>query len=277
MYALLGGIPAAWSAIDPSVRPSTNLVRLLLAPGAELRSLARSFIPPAGARQERSLAILHALAHGARSWGEIRTHARVFRSSSELGPYMKGLVDEGSVASRVSLDAPPRSRNRRYALAHPFVAFWLRSVRTRLGELDSGASPHGVLQSRIVPEVPGLVAAALPPIVHRYLREHGSERFPGDARETGSVWGEEYDVEVVGTLGSGAAVYGHLHWDAGIVPPDAIDRLGEEVRRTRYGFGREARLRFLLLRDAPPHDLARRVAQIPDAYLLGPADLVGRE
>lgn len=276
MYGLLGGVPAAWAAIDPSVRPSTNLARLLLAPGARLRGLPRSFLPPPGARQERSLAILHGLAHGARSWGEIREHTRIFRSSSELGPYMKGLIEQGSVMARVSLDAGPRSRNRRYSLVHPLVAFWLRSIVPRLGELDSGVAPQQILQTRIQPEIPGLVTAALPGIVAAYLGAHGSDRFPGEARETGSVWGEGFDIEVAGTLTSGAAVYGHLHWNGSDVAADALDRLGDEVKRTRYGFGREARLRFLLLRGEPPHDLARRAARTPAAFLLGPADLVGR-
>ncbi len=276
LYGLVGGLPGFWSRVDSRVRPETNLSRLLLGPEASCRGLADGLLPPTIGESRRSLALIHALARGAGSWGELRTGAAVFRSSSELGPYMKGLVDADLVEVDRSLDASPRSRSRRYRLVHPLLAFWFGTVRPRLAELDAGAPPNPVLSERLAPEIPGLLQRVLPRLGQEFLTHHGDERLPARAREAGAVWGDGYDLEVAGTLHSGAAVYGHVHWAGPAPSPESMDRLGDEIRSARYGFGREARLRLLLLREEPHHDLARRTAQIPGAYLLGPSDLVGR-
>lgn len=276
LFALVGGVPDFWARVDPGVRPATNLSRLLLAADAPLRWLPDALVPGGALNSERALALVRALARGARSWGELRGDAAVFRSSSELGPYVKGLLEAGMVEASVSLDAGPRSRNRRYALTHPLLAFWYGSVHPRLAEIEGGAPPHRVLAERLAPELQGLLARRLPGIVRRYLLEQGHERLPGRAREAGAAWGPGYDLDVAGTLVSGAAVYGKVIWGGAPPESDALDALGAEIRATRYGFGREARLRLLILREEPPHEIARRAAKLPEAFLLGPRDLVGR-
>lgn len=275
VFGLLGGAPDAWGRIDPGVRPSTNLSRLLLSPEAPLRGLADLLVPAPVAGNERFLSLLRAMAGGSATWGELRDAAGIFRSSSELGPYMKGLQDAELVEASRSLDAAPRSRSRRYSLRHAFLAFWHAAVRPRLPALDGGDPPGRVLADEILPEIPGLVARSLPAMVRAWLESDGDRRFPGRAREAGAAWGDGYDMEVAGTLVSGAAVYGHLHWRAQ-PPPDAMDRLVDEIRAARYGFGREARLPFLLVREQPSHELSRRAARIPGAVVLRPGDLVER-
>ena len=276
VYGLVGGLPDFWSRLDPGVRPGTNLVRLVLGPDAPLRELARTLLGQPQGVNERTRSLVRALARGARSWGGLRQEAGAFRSSGELGPYMRRLQDSGVASAFRSLDAPPRSRDRRYGLLHPFMAFWHGAVRPALQELDGGSTPGRVFNDLISPHLPGLVTRALPGMVQDYLEAHGDERFPGVARESGGAWGEGYDIEVAATLVSGVAVYGHLHW-SDPAPPDAMDRLLGEIRAARYGFGREARIPFLLLRHAPDHDLARRAARVPGAVLLRPGDLLGRD
>jgi len=275
VFGLVGGLPDFWSRVDGSVRPSTNLARLLLSPDAPLRGLPDALLPETSRRSERDLALVRALAAGAVAWGELRREAGVFRTSSELGPYVKGLVDGGVVEASASLDAGPRSRGRRYRLARPLLAFWHRSVHPRLAELDGGTAPARVISERMGAEIPALVAQALPGLVASWLREHGHERFPTGAREVGSLWGDGYEIPIAATLTSGAAVYGRLHW--GEAPgSDALDELLRQVRATRYGFGREARVPLLLTREEPGHELSRRAAQVAGAVLLRPGDLVGR-
>lgn len=276
LFGLVGGLPDFWGRVDPGVRPSTNLSRLLLSPDAPLRTLADLLVPDPHGRNERALSLLRSLARGAATWGGLREEAGVFRSSSELGPYVKGLQEADLLEASRSLDAPPRSRSRRYRLRHPFLALWHAAVRPRLPALDGGSSPARMFSEEISPEVPGLLARSLPALVRAYLEDHGDERFPGRARESGAAWGDGYDMEVAGTLVSGAAVYGHVHWQAP-APPDAVDRLVEEIRVARYGFGREARLPFLVVREQPGHELARRTARVPGAVILRPGDLVGRD
>ena len=272
-FSLLGGEPAVWDRVDPEVRFSTNLVRLFLEPGAPLRRFVDERFPVPGRNPERTLAIVHSLAHGAREWGDIKEAAMVFKTSSELGPYMKGLRDEGLKESRRSLDAAPGSRRRRHRLIPPLLASWHGLVRPRLAELDGGASPRRVWKETIRPGVDALVARRLPDLVADHLLRHGEENLHARARETGSLWGEGVDIPVAGILKNGGAVYGTTSWeDPG---PDAVGALARQVAETRFGYGREART--LILFSARPVSWAveRSVARRGDAVLLGPRHLVG--
>ena len=80
-------------------------------------------------------------------------------------------------------------------------------------------------------------------------------------------------MEVSGILTSGAAFYGTASW------PDAADparlrRLDAGVRETRYGFGRENRLRMVFTAAATPQ-LSRAAARRHDVVLVTPAQLAG--
>ncbi len=101
------------------------------------------------------------------------------------------------------------------------------------------------------------------------------ETLGANAREDGSLWGAGYDLPVAGILTSGAAYYGTCHWETSgrtDTPLDAIDR---QVRETRYGFGRERRLRLLFTGHHAPRRLQREVARRHDAELIDADALVG--
>lgn len=272
-YSLLGGEPAIWDRMDPQLRLSTNVVRLLLEPGAPLRSFVDTRYPLAGRNPERALALVHALAHGAREWGELREGTRVFRTSSELGPYIKALRDAGLVSARQSLDSRPGTRNRRYVLEPALLQSWHALFLPRLADLDGGASPSAIWRAYIAPGIPALVARRLPDLVSAYLRRHGQERFHARARETGALWGNGAEIPVAGTLANGAVVYGSTSWQD---PREgALDRLGREVAETRYGYGRQSRILALFSARPVAWKVERSVARQPYARLLGPEDLTG--
>ena len=271
-YGLLGGEPRLWDLLDPGVRLSTNLGRLLLEPGGTLRDFAATRFPVPGRNPGRALALVSALASGAEEWGELRERSRVFRTSSELGPYMKALQEAGLVEARRSLDAAPEGRHTRYGLASPYLAFWTSAVARQLPDLDAGASPKVVWKERIRPVVPDLVSRRLPGILADHLKRHGAERLRAPARETGGLWGEGYDLPVAGTLSSGAAFYGSTSWDA--PGPDALQRLADQVRETRYGYGRQIRFHLLFVVQRVAHELERTVARGATTLLFRPGDLV---
>lgn len=272
-YALLGGEPEVWDRIDPEVRLSTNLIRLFLEPGAPLRRFADERFPIPGRNPERSLALVDALARGAREWGELKEEARVFRTSSELGPYMKRLHEEGLIESRRPLDARPGGRRRRHLLSDPLLATWHRLLRPHLADLDGGASPRGIWKDRIRPRLPQSVARRLPDLLADHLRRHGEEQLHARARETGGLWGDGIDIPLAGILSNGSAIYGSTSWaDPG---PDAVGALARQVAETRYGYGRESRSLVLLAVQPVAWDVQRSVTRRADAVLLGPGELLG--
>jgi hypothetical protein len=101
------------------------------------------------------------------------------------------------------------------------------------------------------------------------------EEMGANARECGSLWGPGYDIPVAGVLGTGTPFYGRVvrEGPGGGVPDLAA--LDAEVRETRYGFGRERRLRVLFLAGRVSSDLVREVARREDAVLVGLDALAG--
>lgn len=272
-YALLGGEPTIWDRLDPQLKLSTNLHRLLLEPGAPLRHFIERRYPLPGRSPERAAALLHAMAHGARDWGELRAGARVFRTSSELGPYIQALRDVGLVEALRSLDARPEARNRRYVLRPALLQSWYALIRPHLAAIDGGGNPTEVWKEHLRPRIPDLVARRLPEIVSAYLREHGEESVRARARETGGLWGEGVDIPVAGILTNGSVVYASTSWsDPG---EDGLSALERQVSETRYGYGRASRIVALFSARPVAWRVQRSVARRPEALLLRPSDLLG--
>lgn len=272
-YALLGGEPAVWDRVDPEVRLSTNLIRLFLEPGAPLRRFVDERFPIPGRNPERSLTLVDALARGAREWGELKREARVFKTSSELGPYVKGLQEQGLIESRRPLDGRPGGRRRRHHLRHPLLASWYGLLRPHLADLDGGTSPRTIWKERIRPRIGGSVARRLPDLLADHLRRHGEEHLHARARETGGLWGEGIDIPVAGILNNGSAVYGTTSWDD--PGPEAVNALARQVLETRYGYGRESRSLIVFAVQPVAWAVERSVTRRGDAVLLGPDALVG--
>ncbi len=101
------------------------------------------------------------------------------------------------------------------------------------------------------------------------------ETLGANARESGSLWTNEYEIPAAGILTSGAAFYGACFWTAPQRGDDPLGPLDKAARETRYGFGREHRLRILFTSTPPPRWLERAVMRGEQAMLLGPDQLAG--
>ena len=96
------------------------------------------------------------------------------------------------------------------------------------------------------------------------------------ARAGGSLWGADYDLPVAGILTNGAAYFGACDWltaRPGIRPP--LRRIEEGMRASRYGFGRQHRLRLVFTGRPPPVGLVREIARDPDARTVDGQALMG--
>jgi hypothetical protein len=101
------------------------------------------------------------------------------------------------------------------------------------------------------------------------------EQLASNARDCGSLWGAGYDIPVAGTLASGAAFYGVALWSRPPASARPLVRLDEQIRETRYGFGRERRLRILFTPQPASRALQRDVSRRDDAIIVGAAELAG--
>lgn len=272
-YAVFGGTPAHLRQVDRGTSLVTNLRRLVLEDGAPLGNRPLAMLEAAAQTPSRYAAILVALATGEADWSTVHAGVPDLTTSGQVAPYLKRLEDLGLVEVRRSLDAAPRSRSRRYRIKDPYLAFWYRFVlpnRERLS-LDAGES---ILTTRIRPGLDHHVSTVFPEICRQYMTLDVMESLGANARECGSLWSPGLEIPVAGMLSSGGAFYGTP------APPDAdgtdvLRRLDRTIRETRYGFGRERRIRVLFSPGPMPPALRREAARRHDVHLVDAHGLAG--
>jgi len=271
--AVFGRSTAFHESVDPGRSVAANVRTLLLQPPAPFLTHTIDTVVADLQRPERYLRAISALARGGREWGQVRKAVGDLSSSGQLGPYMKTLEELGMVVGERSLDAHPRTRSRRWRLTDPHTGFWFAAILPLWDRLGVDAASD--LWDAVEPEVDAHTARALPILVREWLGTPGAAELLGSsAREVGGLWGDGYDIHVAGTLRNGAMVYVWTRWTGGAFTPGEIDACLEQIRHTRYGFGRERRLKLFVQREPPDHALARVDARDPEVMVVGVDSLV---
>jgi len=277
-YGVFGGLPGTLRHVDPAAPLGANIRRLLLLPGGALADEGVAMLERDLQTPSRYAAILTALSGGEADWGVAQAGVSDLTTSGQVAPYLARLEEMGIVRRSRPLDSGPRSRKRRYRITDPFHAFWFRLAALRRWEMGEGSAPGAAV---LRDAVEAQAAAVFPHVCRQYMRNDGMERLGSNARECGGLWSARYDMNVSGMLKSGAAFYGIARWprpDAGAATPPGLallHTLDEAVRETRYGFGREARLRMIFLPTPPPPELARAEDRREDTLIFTPAHLAG--
>jgi len=270
-YSVFGGLPAHLARLDPDQTLATNLRKTVLEPGAPLADagidlLERDFQTPS-----RYAAILATLAHGESDWSRMHEGVSDLTRSGQVAPYLKKLEELGLVEIRKSLDARPRTRSRRYTITDPFVAFWFRFVLPHRG-VDGDTE---ALVAAVRRDLDDHVARIFPSVCRQFMANDVMESVGVNARELGSLWGAGYDIEVAGLLRSGAAFYGHALWADRPAGTRVLDELDRAVAETRYGFGRESRLRLVFSGRGFTGGLERATARRHNVLLVDAEQIVG--
>ena len=273
-YGVFGGWPEVIQHLDPGRTLGRNLKDAVLEPGAPLVEWGIDLLGRQVQAPGRYASILRALASGAREWGEIRSRVPDFTSSGQMAPYIQRLEEMGLITIERSLDASPRSRSRHYRIVDPFTVFWFRFVLPNLTELQTGQGTE-VWKNAIQPYLSSHLAHVFPVICRTFLARYADERIPARAREVGGLWGSGYDLDVSGTLANGAVFYGVALWGPEHPRGEIADDMDRQVERTRYGFGREGRHRFVFTDQEPHASLSRRAARDHLVHVFGPRTLIG--
>ncbi|MEM7413925.1 MAG: ATP-binding protein [Gemmatimonadota bacterium] len=274
-YGVFGGIPRVLEMLDQSVTVGTNVRRLLLSDGGALSETPLSWLERHVQTPTRYVAALSVLARGDADWGTLHEGVPDLSQSGQLAPYLKRLSELGMTTGRRSLDAPDRSRSRRYEILDPFVRFWfLHVLPWRLSESYGDSGPH--YSNTVRPGIEAYMPTVLPGLARSHMRTGAIEVFGTTARETGSLWREDVDIPVAGTLANGAVFYGATAWrPTGEDAASVLHQLDDQIRQTRYGFGRENRQRIVFTGRPVPTLLRREVARRHDALLVDARDLLG--
>ncbi|WP_135230368.1 ATP-binding protein [Deinococcus fonticola] len=235
-FAVFGGMPYYLALCEPQESLKENVMQVILRNGAPLHDEPTHLLQAELQNVARYATILRAISDGCTTWGEILNRVPELESSQHLSPYIGKLEELRLVEVTRSLDAPPKGRNRRYRLADPFLAFWYHFVLPNSSALEAGQS-EAVWQHVITPNLDKYMGDVFERICRDYLRLYGQERFGMPAREVGSIWSGDFDVDVVATLLDEQVVYGECKWWKDPVGQNILDHLCEKTQSVKYGKG----------------------------------------
>jgi len=276
LWACLGGDPSRLPDGDRSDGVGWETVvatRVLARDGdlfdAPLQELDRVFQKPA-----RYVSLLRALSEGPLDWPGLRARVRGVQTGGQMAPYLARLESLGIVESLRPLGSLEGSRDRRYRIRDPFLAFWMGCVLPVRSLVDPD-DPWASWVRWIRPQVSEHLERCLPRATAEWFRRHADERFSAPAREVGALWGAEADFPVVGWLANGQICYVETDASGRLSGARLFDGLAEKMRRTRYGIGRQARTPVLVLPRGVDEGLRRRMAREPLTTVLDLADLMG--
>jgi uncharacterized protein len=244
-YAVFGGMPYYLSLIDAQESLTHNIQHLFLASeAAPLREEPQHLLEAELNNVGRYASILHAVASGANKRAEIIN--RIFGPSDtadSISPYFERLIALRLLAAESSIDVDPhRTRNIRYRVADPFLAFHYRFVTPNLTALET-APPKEVYEALIAPYLDEYTASPFEEMAREYIRRYGRETLPSAAREVGKIFGPDFDVDIAGALLDGSAVFGEAKWSVKHV---GLNQVGElQSRITRVNYHKDAARRYL--------------------------------
>lgn len=294
-WAVFGGQPATWAEIPGRVDPTEALRRALANTARPWRSDRWTRGPEellrSGVRKtNRYASILSRLARD--------TPGRRLRNASTTGPYLARLQELGIVAADRPLGARPGGRRTRYRLSDPHEAFWwstVHPVRAQLRMLGSGGAagnaagagsanaPDGpasrnpaldaLWDEAVAPALNSALVRAFPMICRNFLRFGSGQVLGATAREVGALWGPGFDFPAAAALHNGAVCYGHLHHGPERASLATLAELERHVRKTRYGFARQARVRIVFSLAGFDEDLRREAARNALIRLVGTDEL----
>lgn len=237
---IFGGIPFYLQLCDPDASVEENVVKLLLTNSGALVDEPTVLLQSELRDIQRYASILAAVADGCTKLGEISGRVGEVGGSTKMSPYMERLERMRLVRVVRSMDAEPKSRDRRYFVADSLMSFWHRFVRPNMSSVIQGFGAD-VWRLQIKPHLDEFMGVAFEEICREHARRHSQERLPAPARDVGQVWGADYDIDVAGQLLDGSMLYGECKWNRDETGEGVLDTLIARAGKTMYGRGIERR------------------------------------
>ena len=280
-WAIFGGLPETWRAVPGRLDPAGAVRRALGGSDGDRWTTGDRWtrgpwdlLRQGVGKPNRYASVLRAMAEGARSWREVSEPT--FRESgnrSGVGPYLARLRELGLIAADRPLGAGARGRRTRYRLTDPHEAFWWSVVHPVRSELLIRGQATTVWEDHVAPALDAVLARALPTICLNFLRFGSGLVLGATAREAAPLWGPGFDFPVSAVLHNGAVCYGHVHHGPEPASMASLAELERHVRKTRYGFARQARVRVVFSLAGFTQDLRREAARNALVRLVGAEEL----
>ncbi len=144
LYAIFGGVPAYWQRVDPGKTLAQNIRMQLLTPNnlmqAEPRLLLQDFISDT----HNYIAILTAIANGARTPKEISAVSGL--PNVHIPKYLSVMAEAGFVERRIPVTEELYSRMGRHHITDPYLRFYFRFLSERQEQLVMGVQNQALAE-----------------------------------------------------------------------------------------------------------------------------------
>lgn len=272
-FGVFGGMPYYLQLVRPDESFRTNVEQVVLESGAPLHNEILNVLRAELSSPTRYATILQAIANGCTTTGDIVGRAREIADGRALAPYLEKLRALRLIRAVRSLDAAPKSRNRRYYIADPFISFWYRFGAPNSSALAVGHASD-VYEHAVEPDYDTYMGEIFEWIGRQYLTHYGSETLPAPTREVGKIWDADYDIDLAATLLDDTVVFGECKWWTAPVGRNVFDDLRDDAERTDYSDEADSTLYLLLAKSGFTDALTRSAADRHDLHLLAPDDLL---
>jgi AAA+ ATPase superfamily predicted ATPase len=227
IYAMFGGVPAYWERLDPNKSVSQNIKTQLLTPNNLMQAEPALLLYDFVSDLHNYIAILTAIANGARTPQEITAHTGL--PNVQVPKYLSVLTAAGFVERRVSMTAAPTSRTGRHHITDPYLRFYFRFLSGRQQQFALKIQDQALAE----------ISRHLIDFIGTYTWEElcrewvlragafGVLPFMPDA--VGSAWNRTVQIDVVGiNTMEKTLVLGECKWTLEAAPRKVIAELVEE-------------------------------------------------
>lgn len=129
IYSIFGGVPAYWERITQSQPVPENILRQLLSPNNLMQSEPRLLLQDFISDLHNYVAILTAVANGARTPKEIESSSGL--PNVQVPKYLAVLAEAGFVERKTSVTSKPNSRSGRHHIVDAYLRFYYRFLEKR--------------------------------------------------------------------------------------------------------------------------------------------------
>lgn len=227
IYAMFGGVPAYWERLDPNKSISQNIKTQLLTPNNLMQAEPALLLYDFVSDLHNYIAILTAIANGARTPQEITTQTGL--PNVQVPKYLSVLTSAGFVERRVSMTAAPTSRTGRHHITDPYLRFYFRFLAGRQHQFALKIQDQALAE----------ISRHLIDFIGTYTWEElcrewvlragafGALPFMPDA--VGSAWNRTVQIDVVGiNTMEKTLILGECKWTLEAPPRKVITELVEE-------------------------------------------------
>lgn len=199
IYAVLGGVAGYWDRFNPDQNLVTNLQQHLFQRMGMFRSEPMVLINDVVRETRHYEAVLQAIATGAHTPSEMATVTGI--AASNLGPYLKRLVDLRFVERRLPVTMPLAQRRTttrsRYHLSDAYLRFYFRFMEPNLELIEQGRT--ALLWERIREQFRAFIGQTTWEELCRtwVLTQADAGQLPLTVELVGSHWASDAQIDVV--------------------------------------------------------------------------------